>query len=374
MLRFLTAGESHGKMLIAILEGLPSNLELRPEDINEDLARRQQGYGRGPRSISIEKDKADIISGVYSNKTTGSPIGLVIENKDWENRKKTIAKLTVPRPGHADLCGILKYNLDDINPVLERASARNTASIVAVGSVCKKYLKFFGIDIVGYVKSIGDVDAGIFPIKDIKNFRKNVESSLVRCPDKNMSQAMIKKIDQAKASGDTLGGEVCIEIVNVPVGLGSYMQYDTRLDSMIAESLMSIPSVKYVCIGESDVSKHLGSHVHDPIIYDKKKKFHHTSNNCGGIEGGISNGEPIRVIAGLKPIPTLLKPLDSVDIKTKKAKKAVIVRSDVCVAPSAVVVAEAMLGFAIAKAHRQKFGGDSIQETKSNVENSLKQK
>ncbi|MFC1546465.1 chorismate synthase [bacterium] len=378
MLDFLTCGESHGRMLSAVLEGMPAGLLLEPRDIDSDLERRQKGYGRGSRSTCIEKDKIEIISGVRWGKTTGSPIGLIINNKDWENRKKEMSIyekdfnkndfISVPRPGHADLAGMIKYDILDAKPILERASARNTAVVTAIGAVCKKYLQEFGIEVIGYVRSIADVDAGLFPIHNIAKFRKKVETSIVRCPDKNLSNNMAVRIDKAKKQGDTLGGIVCIDVINVPAGLGSYTQWDKRLDALLAQCLMSIPSVKTVSIGDDSVSKRYGSHTHDTIIYNKKNGYHHTSNHAGGIEGGISNGEPIRSCISLKPIPTLGKPLDTIDVRTKKISKAAVVRSDVCVVPSAVVVAEAMAAFAIARAHREKFGGDNIRDIKKNVD------
>jgi chorismate synthase len=381
MFRFLTCGESHGKMLSAILEGLPAGLDILESEISIDLARRQKGYGRGSRSTSIEKDTAEIISGVRWGKTTGSPIGILIANRDWQNRKEEMSvypehlnsspSITKPRPGHADLAGMLKYNIDDAKPILERASARNTASLVAVGAVCKKFLKQFDVEILGYVKSIGKI--GIEKI-DIKNFsnelKEKIENSETRCPDEEISVDMMKLIDETKKVGDTLGGEIVLNIFGVVPGLGSHIQYDKRLDAGLAFIMMGIPSVKNVLIGENISSEVFGSEYHDVINYDsKQKKYAHFTNNAGGIEGGMSNGERIDVTISIKPIPTLYKPLETIDIKTKEKVSAEVVRSDVAVAPSAVVVAEAMAAIKLTEFYLEKFGGDSMTEILANFKN-----
>ena len=380
MFKFLTCGESHGKMLAAILEGLPSGLEILEQEINIDLRRRQQGYGRGDR-MNIENDTAQIISGVRWGLTTGSPIGLLIENKDWMNRQKEMSiypedanwqdAITSPRPGHADLAGMLKYNIADAKPILERASARNTASQVAVGAICKKFLKELGVEIIGYVRAIGNVDSGNSEIQpeNIEKFRQKIEASEVRCLDEKIAEKMIEHIKETKEKGDTLGGKICVNIFGIVVGIGSHIQYDKRLDSGLAQAMIGIPSVKSVVIGDENVMEIAGTKAHDPIVYSTEKSFHHSTNNTGGIEGGMSNGETIKITVGLKPIPTLLNPLLSVDIKTKQTVKAATVRSDVSVAASAVVVAEAMAAIKLTEFYLEKFGGDSMTEIKNNLEN-----
>ncbi len=375
MFRFLTCGESHGKMLAAIIEGIPAGLALLEDDINLDLCRRQKGYGRGERSTKIETDTVQFIAGVRWGQTTGAPIGLLIENKDWKNRPKEMSispkdansspAITCPRPGHADLPGMLKYGFSDAKPILERASARNTATLVAVGSICKKFLEEFGVEVCGYVKSIGDIEINSAKISDIKTFRKKIESSDVRCPDAAKSKEMVQLIDITKKAGDTLGGKVCVNIFGVVPGIGSHIEYDRRLDAALAQVMMGIPSVKEVLIGDENISHVSGKNAHDEIIFSDGK-FSRKTNNAGGIEGGISNGETIKLTIGLKPIPTLYKPLKSVDFLTKKSAKAEIVRSDVAVAPSAVVVAEAMACIKLSEFYLDKFGGDNILETKRN--------
>jgi chorismate synthase len=391
MFRFLTCGESHGKMLAGILEGLPAGLEILESEINLELKRRQQGYGRGDRMQSIETDTVQIISGVRWGLSTGSPIGLLIENKDWVNRQKEMsihkedinskAPITRPRPGHADLAGMLKYNIQDATPILERASARNTASQVAVGAICQKFLKELGVEILAYVQSIGNVSAENLEnsknekieLKNIEKFKQKIEASQVRCLDEKASEKMIQHINEMKEKGDTLGGKICVNIFGVVVGIGSHIQYDKRLDSGLAQAMMGIPSVKSVVIGDENVSEIAGTKAHDPIVFSPEKSFHHTTNNAGGIEGGMSNGETITLTIGLKPIPTLLSPLPSVDIKTKEIVKAATVRSDVAVAPSAVVVAEAMVAIKLTEFYLEKFGSDSMLELKTNLANYKKQ-
>jgi len=332
MLRFLTAGESHGKALIAILDGMVANLSLTTEDINPDLIRRQGGYGRGER-MKIEKDEAEILSGVRLGKTIGSPIAVMIPNRSTEFFEKVV---TVPRPGHADLAGALKYNQKDIRNILERASARETAARVAVGGICKKFLSEFKIKISSSIVHIGGQT-------DWK-----------------------EAIDEAAKAGDTLGGVFQVEISNCPAGLGSFMQWDRRLDGRLALALMSIPAIKGVEIGLGfDQAKLPGSKVHDEIYYDKGKFFHKT-NNGGGLEGGVTNGETVILKAAMKPISTLAKPLKSVDLITKKPIEAFVERSDVSAVEAAAVVGEAVSAFEIANALIEKFGGDSLEETKDN--------
>jgi chorismate synthase len=337
MLRFLTAGESHGEALIGILEGMPAGLKIDAGDINKDLKRRQEGYGRGPR-MQIEHDRAKMLSGLMRGVTIGSPIAIIIENKDSGIDKLPAVKN--PRPGHADMAGILKYGFNDARCVLERASARETAVRVGIGGICKILLANFDINILSRILMIGGVK----------------------------SEKMIKKkIDEAGKSKDTLGGVFEIIIKGVPPGLGSYAHYDRRLDAGIAEAIMSIPAVKAVEIGNAIESSAMpGSKVHDEIFYSKEKGIYRKINNAGGIEGGMSNGEDIIARGYMKPISTLMDGLNTIDIDTKKQVKASTERSDVCAVPAAGVVGEAVLAFVIAKAFLEKFGGDSIAEVKRN--------
>ncbi|MDD5382062.1 MAG: chorismate synthase [Candidatus Margulisbacteria bacterium] len=332
MLRFLTAGESHGKALLAILEGCPANLPLSEDDVNQELARRQQGYGRGER-MKIEQDKAEILSGIRNGKTIGSPIAIQIPNRSTEFFGKSITEL---RPGHADLAGALKYNQKDVRNILERASARETAAKVAVGAVLKKLLAKFKIKVASKVIQIG------------KTLEENEWE---------------KTIDRARDEGDTLGGIFEVIATGVPAGLGSYVHWDRRLDGNLARAIMAIPAVKGVEIGLGfQVASLPGSKVHDEIFYGKEKGFYHKTNNAGGIEGGITNGEPVVVRAALKPIATLKKPLKSVDLVTRKACDALVERSDVCAVEPAAVIGEAVVAIEIAKAFLDKFGGDAIED------------
>lgn len=385
MIRFLTAGESHGKALVSIVDGFPSNLSISPEYINFHLKRRQSGYGRSAR-MKIESDTIEIFSGIRFGKTLGSPISFLIENKDWKNWEEVmnaeknsgkITKVTIPRPGHADLVGTSKYNFDDIRNSIERSSARETAARVAAGSVARKFLEHFGIFIGSYVESIG----GIYSTKDFYAqflHNKNVvdktgwttalsaDKSLVRVLDKVQEKKIINKINSAKKSGDTLGGTFITVATGVPVGLGSFMQYDRRLDADIAFHIMSINAVKGFEIGSGYASADkTGSKVHDEIILDKKG-FSRKSNYAGGIEGGVSNGLPILVRAAMKPISTLAKPLNTVDLSQMKNVSSRYERSDFTAVPSCAVIAESMLAWVIAKHFLIKFGGDSIEETEDN--------
>jgi len=371
MFRYLTAGESHGRALTAIVEGVPAGLTLDEEYIAGDLKRRQGGYGRSAR-MEIEQDRAEILSGVRHGLTIGSPISLLIWNRDWENWqeimavspvKKEIEKVTRLRPGHADLAGAIKYGLDDIRPVLERASARETAARVAVGAVARKLLQEFGIEIKSHTIAIGGIS-----IKGEKSENNwvMVEKSPVRCAEAEAEKAMIAAIDKAKEAGDTVGGVFQVVATGVPIGLGSHVQWDRRLDGRIAQALMSINAVKGVEVGAGFSLANLpGSQSHD-TIERVGQKWHHATNRAGGIEGGISNGEPIMVKAVVKPIPTLGKPLPSVDLKTGEAVEAHFERSDVCVVPAAGVIGEAMLAIVLADAMLEKFGGDHIMETLHN--------
>ncbi|HAK88254.1 MAG: chorismate synthase [Nitrospirae bacterium GWC2_46_6] len=385
-LRFLTAGESHGKGLTGILEGIPAGLSLSSEDIDRELKRRQAGYGRGGR-MKIESDRAEIISGVRWGKTIGSPISLLIENKDWKNWEQgmsseaehtgSIDAVTRPRPGHADLSGALKYDHKDIRNILERSSARETAMRVAIGAVAKKFLSEFGIDIGSYVIQIGSVQISNFKsqISNSEEIFQKAETSPVRCPDEEASKKMTGLIDGAVQKGDTLGGIFEVIVTGAPIGLGSHIQWDKRLDGRLAQALMGIQAIKGVEIGAGfETAKKSGSEVMDEIFYEKAKGnrqeaigFYRETNHAGGIEGGMTNGMPIVIRAAMKPIPTLKKALRSVDIITKEPFEAAYERSDTCAVPAAAVIGEAMTALVISDALIEKFGGDSMEETKRNV-------
>ena len=370
MLRYLTSGESHGKCLVATLEGMPAGLRVDESEIDRELARRQVGFGRGGR-MQIEKDRVEILSGVKDGLLMGSPMALLIQNKDFKINE--LPKVTKPRPGHADLTGALKYAHTDIRNVLERASARETAARVAVGALCKIFLKEFGIDFVSHVLRIGDVEAKIDGLS-FKEIQKNAEESLVRCADQTASKRMVEEITKAKEAKDTLGGVYEVMVVGVPVGLGSYVHYDRKLDARLGRAILSIQAMKAVEIGDGvSGSRKRGSDVHDAIYHDAKKGFYRGSNRSGGIEGGMTSGEPIILRAYMKPISTLLNPLPSVDLLTKKPVEATIERSDVCTVPAAGVIGEAVVAYEIADAFREKFGGDSLMEIKRNYEGYLKQ-
>lgn len=377
MLRFLTAGESHGELLMGIIEGVPSGLLIRVTDIDRDLARRQVGYGRGGR-MKIEKDTVKIYTGVRWGRTLGSPVGLMVRNKDWENWRDKMSPdptflnsaepITRPRPGHADLPGALKYGMSDIRNILERSSARETAMRVAVGAVAKRLLEEFGIEVISHVLSIGGVFARV-PKLAPHEIKKRSESSELRCSDHEAEKRMMKKIDEARTAGDSLGGVFELIITGVPVGLGSHTHWDRKLDGRLAGALMSIQAIKGVEIGAGfGVANKPGSQVHDEIFWSRKEGFYRKTNMAGGIEGGMSNGELVMLRAVMKPIPTLYKPLRSVDMASKKQFKASIERSDACAVPAAGVVAEAVVAFEIASALIEKFGGDSIDEMKRNYE------
>ncbi len=381
MLRFLTAGESHGQLLMGVIEGIPAGLEITANDINSDLARRQIGYGRGGR-MRIEKDTAEITCGVRWGKTLGSPIGLLIKNRDWVNwtdrmspdtaMSGCIPPETKPRPGHADLCGIIKYAHSDVRNVLERASARETAMRVALGAVAKSFLRVFSVRIISHVIEIGGIKAKPGRIS-LDSLSDRAEKSELRCSDKKAEAGMKKKIDEAKKKGDTVGGIFEIITTNVPAGLGSYSQWDRKMNARLAYAIMSIQAIKGVEIGIGfESAERFGSDVHDAIYYDRDmQKFYRKTNRAGGIEGGITNGENIIVRAAMKPIATLYSPMDSVDVKTKKPFKATVERSDYCAVPAASVVGEAMVAVEIANTFLEKFGGDSMAEIKRNYEGYL---
>ncbi len=375
MLRFLTAGESHGELLMGVIEGMPAGLLIRVTDIDRDLARRQVGYGRGNR-MKIEKDSVKIYTGVRWGRTLGSPIGLMIRNKDWENWRDKMSPdpmflnsaepVTRPRPGHADLAGALKYGMTDIRNILERSSARETAMRVAIGAVAKRLLAEFGIEVISHVLSIDGVYAKV-PKMTISELKKKAEASELRCADPEAEKRMMRKIDEARAAGDTLGGVFEVMITGVPAGLGSHTHWDRKLDGKLAAALMSVQAIKGVEVGAGFGAANLpGSLVHDEIFWNRKEGFFRKTNMAGGIEGGMSNGEIITLRAAMKPIPTLMKPLRSVDLASKKPFKASVERSDACAVPAAGVVAEAAVAFELASVMIEKFGGDSIDEMKRN--------
>ncbi|MDD2732946.1 MAG: chorismate synthase [Desulfuromonadaceae bacterium] len=373
--RYLTAGESHGPQLSAIIEGLPAGMHLSVETLNHDLALRQLGYGRGDR-MKIEKDTAQILSGVRWGETIGSPVTLVVMNRDWENWCEKMSSLpefrddssavTRPRPGHADLSGAMKYSHSDVRNVLERSSARETAVRVAVGGVAKALLAEFGIKVGGYVTEIGGISAAI-PDEPLEALWFTAAGSETSCCDPLAEVEMKRAIDAAQSGGDTLGGVVEVQVIGVPPGLGSYVQWDRKLDARLAMALMSVQAIKGVEVGIGfEASRRPGSRVHDEIFY--KDGYYRNSNNAGGIEGGMSNGEPIVMRAAMKPIPTLYSPLRSVDMATHEPFEATVERSDTCAVPAALVVAKAVVAIEIANALLEKFGGDSIVEIRRNLE------
>lgn len=380
-LRFLTAGESHGEALTAVIDGLPAGLPLTEADINSDLARRQRGYGRGGR-MKIEQDQAHISAGVRWGLTLGSPLTLTIRNRDWENWQQTMSvgappagaapkAVTRPRPGHADLAGAMKYGHRDIRNVLERSSARETTARVAVAGVAKRLLGEFGITILSHVSEIGGVRIGTLEIP-WEEVQRRAEASEVRCADPAAEAAMIEAIDRAKAAGDTLGGVFEVVALGCPVGLGSYVQWDRKLDGQLARAFCSIHAIKGAEIGLGfEAARRPGSQVHDEILFDKEAGFHRGSNSAGGLEGGVTNGQPVVVRAAMKPISTLRKPLRSVDLDTREAVEAVVERSDVCAVPAAGVVGEAMMAIVLAEAFLEKFGGDSVNEIRRNYQGYL---
>ncbi|MBI1953667.1 MAG: chorismate synthase [Candidatus Omnitrophica bacterium] len=370
MLRYLTAGESHGAGLTAILEGMPAGLALGPRSINEELRRRQMGYGRGGR-MAIELDRVEILSGVRGGKTLGSPIAFYIANKDFSIDK--LPKVTRPRPGHADLAGALKYDQEDIRNILERASARETAVRVAVGAAARALLAEFGVTVMSHVTVLGGVRAKTEGLSFFA-IRKQAELSPLRCADGKAQARMIRAIDRAKAAGDTLGGTIEIAALGVPAGLGSHVQHDRKLDGRLAGALMSIQAIKAVEIGVgARVSELPGSKLHDPIYYSKAKGFYRKSFRAGGLEGGITVGGPVLLRIHMKPLSTLRRPLMSVDVKTKKPFRATVERSDVTAVPAAGVVGEAVTAFELAQAFLEKFGGDSLAEMKRNYRGYLGQ-
>ena len=393
-LTFLTAGESHGQQLTILVQNMPAGLELSADDIDTQLRRRQGGYGRGGRQ-KIEKDRAQIVGGVRHGYTLGSPIALVIPNLDapnWVGRMDVAkpapaedglesdnGKVTRLRPGHADMAGAIKYAHDDVRNVLERASSRETASRVAAGAVARTFLRHFGVEIRSHTVRIGPVEAELpthvrldysgSKNPEIARFWDDVEGSDVRCGDEVSTAAMIAEIDAARKAGDTLGGVFEVVAYGLPIGLGSYSQWDAKLDGRLGGALMSIPSIKGVEIGDGfGEAARRGSKVHDVLAYDEERGWWRHSNNAGGTEGGVTNGAPLVIRCAAKPISTLIKPLPSVDLATCEAVPAHFERSDVCVIPAAGVVGEAMVALVLADAFREKFGGDSMGEIDRNYE------
>jgi len=368
-IRFFTAGESHGPMLTAILEGMPAGLALSAADINEDLARRQKGYGSGGR-MHIEKDGVQITSGVMNGMTTGGPISLVIYNRDYKNwEEKDIAPITTPRPGHADLTGAVKYGYRELRLALERASARETAARVAVGAACKKLLREFGVEVYAYVTQIGDVEANIDYSRSYKELFETSLANDVRTPDEGAVEAMHEAIRQVKIDKDTLGGIWEIVATGVPPGLGSHVQWDRKLDGRIAQAMMSIQAQKGVEIGEgfANAAKR-GTDVHDEMLTNGDGHIRRTTNRAGGLEGGITTGEPVVVRVAMKPIATVLQAMASVNLVTGEPEPTTYERSDFCALPRAMPIGEAMLAIVLADALAEKLGGDSIGEMKPRFE------
>jgi chorismate synthase len=371
--RFVTAGESHGPGLTAIVEGLPAGLELTPEQIDRDLARRQLGHGRGGR-MKIEKDRAEVVAGVRHGRTLGSPVALRVENRDyanWEERMNPwpvegqVDEVHLPRPGHADLAGVLKYGHSDVRNVLERASARETAARVAAGALAKAYLRAMGVEVFSHVTRIGTVTA---PERDDlapEDFN-NVDQSQVRCLDPDASDAMVAEIDAARKANESLGGVFEVRAFGVVPGIGSYMSWEERLDGRLAGAIMSIQAMKGVGIGDGfDLAGRVGSQAHDEIFWSEERGFFRETNRAGGLEGGMTTGDPLVVRAAMKPLPTLTKPLRSVDLATKAPAQALRERTDSCTVPAAGVVGEAMVALVLAGAYCEKLGGDHIDDARA---------
>jgi chorismate synthase len=390
MLRFLSAGESHGQALVITIDGMPAGLEVDVDALNAQLRRRQGGYGRG-RRMAIESDRAEILAGVRRGQTTGAPIAMLIRNRDWVNWQQTMhverdmpegasgtkrPDVTRPRPGHADLAGAIKYGHDDIRDVLERASARETASRVAAGSLARQLLGRFGIRLASHVSSIGDVALPDDRVVSFEEARAIDDESPLRCADAELQQKMMAFIDAAKDAGDTVGGSFEVIATGLPPGLGSYVQWDRKLDGRLAQAMMCIHAIKAVGIGIGpDVAFRPGSRVHDEILPPRTDADVpvRPTNRAGGLEGGVTNGQDVRVTAFMKPIATLMKPLRSVDLHTLTDAPAAIERSDVCAVPAAAVVGEAMVAFVLADAFLEKFGGDSIEEIARHYEATAEQ-
>lgn len=380
MLRYLTAGESHGPCLTAVLEGMPAGVPVTEDEINQELARRQKGYGRGAR-MAIETDRIQVTGGIRWGETIGSPIALVLSNKEWEKWRKLLSadpsdrdesrRVIKPRPGHADLVGMLKYDRRDAQEILDRASARETAARVAVGAVCRKLLQALGIQVYSFVRELGSqrLDLSSLHGRSREDVVTATEQSPVRCPDPDLSAKMAREIDEAKQAGDTLGGIFTVMVEGCPAGLGSHVQWDRKLEARLCWAMMSIQAMKGVEIGLGfEMARRRGSQVHDEIFYKADRGFYRGSNNAGGFEGGMTNGERLVISVAMKPISTLMKPLQSVNVETKESFKAEVIRSDVTAVPAAGVVAEAVAAFEIANALCEKFGGDSLREMKDNYD------
>jgi chorismate synthase len=372
-LRFVTAGESHGPGLTAIVEGLPAGLELSPEAIDRDLARRQLGHGRGGR-MKIERDRAEVTAGVRHGRTLGSPVALRVENRDyqnWEERMNPwpveagVEEVHLPRPGHADLAGVMKYGHSDVRNVLERASARETAARVAAGALAKAYLGVLGVAVLSHVTRIGTVEAPSPDDLGPEDF-EGVDESPVRCLDPAASEAMVAEIDAARKANESLGGVFEVRAYGVVPGIGSHVSWETRLDGRLAGAIMSIQAMKGVGIGDGfELAGRVGSQAHDEIFWSEERGFFRETNRAGGLEGGMTTGDPVVVRAAMKPLPTLTKPLRSVDIATKDPAQALRERTDSCTVPAAGVVGEAMVALVLAAAYREKLGGDHIDDTRA---------
>jgi len=370
MLRFLTAGESHGTCLIAMLEGMPAGIAIDVKAIQHQMRRRQMGYGRGPR-MQFEPDIAEILSGLRKGRTLGSPIALKIQNKDASIDRLPV--VTQPRPGHADLTGAIKYDHRDIRNVLERASARETTARVAIGALCRQLLSPLGIELASHVVSLGSIRAKVHAAT-VAQVRAKAENTPLRCLDPQATNRMVRQINACIKAGDTLGGVFEVIAEGVPAGLGSYVHYDRRLDAILGRAILSIHAVKAVEVGEGVLGASLpGSKVQDEIFYTKRQGFYRSSNRSGGLEGGMTTGQPIFVRGFLKPLSTLRKPLRSVEINTKRPVVATVERSDVTTVPAAGVIGEAMVAFELANAVLQKFGGDSLRELTRNLRSYVKQ-
>ncbi len=386
-LRFLTAGESHGKALVAIVEGLPAGLSVTAEQVDQELGRRMMGYGRGAR-MKIERDGIEWLSGVRAGETLGTPVAMMIQNRDWANWEEVMApegtpgdvrrrRLTRPRPGHADLVGVLKYDRQDARDILERASARETAARVAAGALARRLLEEFGVEIGSHIVSLGGIQVPPVPSLPVP-LNPAADSSEIRVLDRTIEAEIIRRIDQAKKDGDTLGGEAQVVVRGLPVGLGSHVHWDRKLDGRLAGALMSIPAVKAVEIGMGfEAARRPGSEVHDPIDADAvpgrnapdpalRGGYRRRSNNAGGLEGGVTTGEPLVIRVGMKPISTLMSPLPTVDLTTGRAASAQSERSDVTAVPAMGVIAEALTALVVADAFLEKFGGDSLAEIRRN--------
>ena len=386
MLRFDTAGESHGECLVALLTGLPAGVPVSVAAVNRELWRRQQGYGRGGR-MKIERDEVEIVAGVRHSTTTGAPLALIIRNRDWQNWTAALPvesapdsesqkkPLTRPRPGHADLAGAIKYDFHDARPILERASARETAVRVAAGALARQFLVQFGIEVLSHVVQVGGVRLEREAEWEEIAALALSDEVLLGCVDPDTEQRMKAIVDEAYRTADTVGGIFEVRARNVPVGLGSHIAWDTRLDGRLAQAMMSIQAVKGVCIGSAEEAAALfGSRVQDAIGYDRQRRaFTRAANKAGGLEGGITNGQEIVVRGLLKPISTLRKPLASVDLQTKQTALAAYERSDVCVVPAAGVIGEAMMALVLAQAFLDKIGGDSLKETRRNFDGYIQQ-